>query len=122
MAKQFGDYELNLKISHVRPQTIGKVVVKGVAEKGARVKVTGLVSIEEKAVDSDSSLVMKMLLLDKKSTVQVDPKMEIMTNRVKASHSAAVSRIDEEQLFYLESRGIDRHEAEKMIIKGFLKK
>lgn len=46
--------------------------------------------------------------------------MEIKNNEVKASHSASVGRIDEEQLFYLESRGVEKHDAEKLIIKGFL--
>ena len=63
---------------------------------------------------------MKLLMLDNKSSAVAEPELEIKNNEVKASHSASVGRIDEEQLFYLESRGVEKHDAEKLIIKGFL--
>ncbi|HOX96493.1 MAG TPA: SufD family Fe-S cluster assembly protein [Candidatus Woesebacteria bacterium] len=119
-ARKIGDYDLVLTVDHRRPKTVGKVIVRGVAENGARIRISGLVRIEKKAEESESSLVMKVLLVDKESKAEVDPKMEILTNKVKASHSASVGKIDEEQLFFLESRGIEREYAKKMIINGFL--
>lgn len=119
-AREVGDYEINLLISHLVPNTFGRVVIKGVAENGARVKVKGLVKIAKQAQETDSFLSMKILLLDKNSSAVAEPELEIEANRVKASHSASVGKIDEEQLFYLKSRGIEEKEAKNIIVEGFI--
>ncbi len=119
-ARKKGDYELNLVITHLVPETFGRVVIKGVAENGARVKIKGTVIIKKQAQLTDSMLIMKFLLLDKKSLAIVEPELEIEANRVKASHSASVGKIDEEQLFYLKSRGIGENKGKKMIINSFM--
>jgi len=119
-AREAGEYEINLVMTHLVPNTFGRVVIRGVAENGARVKIKGLVRIEKSAQETDSFLSMKVLLLDKKSGATAEPELEILANRVKASHAASVGKIDEEQLFYLKSRGIYETEAKKIIIKGFL--
>lgn len=119
-AREAGEYELNLLMSHLVPNTFGKVMIKGVAENGARIKVRGLVRIEKQAQNTDSFLSMKVLLLDKKSSAIAEPELEILANKIKASHSASVGKIDEEQLFYLKSRGISEKEAKYIIVKGFI--
>lgn len=119
-ARESGEYELNLIISHMVPNTFGRVVIKGVAENGARIAVKGLVKIEKQAQNTDSFLAMKILLLDKKSGATAEPELEIEANRVKASHSASVGKIDDEQLFYLRSRGIEEIKAKNIIINGFI--
>ena len=63
---------------------------------------------------------MKILLLDKKSGATAEPELEIEANRVKASHSASVGKIDDEQLFYLRSRGIEETKAKNIIVNGFI--
>lgn len=120
VAETEGDYVINLLSEHKVGKTKCRVDVKGVVRGGARVKIKGLVKIAEGAKQSDSFLSMKLLLLDDKSMAVAEPELEILNNEVKASHSASVGRIDEEQLFYLETRGINRAEAENLIIKGFL--
>lgn len=115
-----GDYVINLLSVHKVGKTKCRVDVKGVVRGGARVKIKGLVKIAEGAKGSDSFLSMKLLLLDDKSMATAEPELEIENNEVKASHSASVGRIDEEQLFYLETRGIGKIDAENLIIKGFL--
>ncbi len=119
-ARESGEYELNLMISHMVPNTFGRVVIKGVAENGARIAVKGLVKIEKQAQNTDSFLAMKILLLDKKSGATAEPELEIEANRVKASHSASVGKIDDEQLFYLRSRGIEETKAKNIIVNGFI--
>jgi len=119
-AREKGEYELNLLISHVVAGTYGRAMIKGVAENGARIKIKGLVRIEKEAQDTDSFLAMKVLLLDKKSVATAEPELEILANRVKASHSAAVGKIDEEQLYYLKSRGLSEQKAKTIIVKGFI--
>lgn len=119
-AREAGEYELNLTMNHLVPETYGRVEIRGVAENGARIKIKGLVRIEKKAQNTDSFLSMKVLLLDKKSGATAEPELEILANRVKASHSASVGKIDEEQMFYLKSRGISEDEAKKIIVNGFI--
>ena len=119
-AETEGDYEINLLSKHLVGKTKCRVEIKGVVSNGARVKVKGMVKMDKGAVGSDSFLAMKLLMLDNRSMATAEPELEILNNEVKASHSASVGRIDEEQLFYLESRGVEKKEAEKLIIKGFL--
>jgi Fe-S cluster assembly scaffold protein SufB len=119
-ARSSGDYVLNILTDHMAKNTFGRVEVRGVVENGARVRVDGMVKIEKGAVKSDSFLSMKILVLDDISSAIAEPQLEIENNDVKASHSASVGKIDEEQLFYLESRGVDKNEAKKLIVDGFL--
>jgi len=120
-AREAGEYELDLVMTHDAVKTFGRVVIKGVVENGARVKITGLIKIMKIAQSTDSFLSMKVLLLDKKSSATAEPELEIEANQVKASHSASVGKIDEEQLFYLKSRGISEAEAKTIIVNGFIK-
>lgn len=115
-----GEYNLSLITNHTAANTFARTSIKGVVGEGAKVRVDGLVRIEKEAQFSDSFLSMKLLILDSVSSAIVVPKMEIKADKINAAHSASVSKIDEEQLFYLESRGIDKEEARELIIKGLL--
>ena len=119
-AREEGDYILNVLTDHIAKNTYGRVEVRGVAENGARIKVDGMVKIEKGAEKSDSFLSMKILVLDDKSSAYAEPQLEIENNDVKASHSASVGKIDEDQLFYLKSRGIEEKQAKQLIVNGFL--
>lgn len=119
-AEEPGDYEILIVSRHLVGDTTCRVDVKGIVSGGAKVKLKGTVRIDVGAAGSDSFLAMKLLMLDDKSMAIAEPELEIENNEVKASHSASVGRIDEEQLFYLESRGVEKKEAEKLIINGFL--
>jgi len=115
-----GEYQLDVVSDHKVGRTYGKVVVRGIAKNGARVKVSGLIRIAKQAQGVEDFLEMKLLVLDGKSSAVAEPKLEIMANEVKASHAATVGRINEEEAFYLSARGICRKNAEKMIVEGFL--
>lgn len=119
-ARVAGEYQLNLLMNHKSIDTYGRVDIRGVAENGAKIKIKGLVRIEKKAQNTDSFLSMKVLLLDKISGATAEPELEILANRVKASHSASVGKIDEEQMFYLKSRGVSEEDAKKIIVNGFI--
>lgn len=121
MAEKKGDYELVVVVDHRSGKTKGRVSIKGVARNGARVKISGLIKIDKDSQNVDDFLEMRVLILDNKSWATVEPKLEIEANLVKASHAATVSRLDEEQLFYLVSRGMKKEKAEKLLIKGFLR-
>lgn len=120
VADQPGDYYLKILVDHKVGNTFGRVMIRGIAKNGARVRVEGMIKIDKQANGVDDFLEMKLLLLDAKSQAVAEPKLEIEANEVKASHAATVGKIDEEQVFYLESRGVKRAEAEGLIVDGFL--
>lgn len=116
-----GRYELEIIVDHVVGDNKGKVVVRGVAENGAELMIKGLVRIAPGAQKVEDLLDMKVLLLDERSRAVVDPQMEIEADNVKASHAVSVGKVDEEQLFYLLSRGFSRKCAVEMIVAGFMR-
>jgi Fe-S cluster assembly protein SufD len=120
IADQPGDYHLNVLVDHAVGKTFGRVMIRGIAKNGARIRVEGMIKIDKGADGVDDFLEMRLLLLDGKSQATAEPKLEIEANDVKASHAATVGRVDEEELFYLMSRGISREGAEKLIVAGFL--
>jgi len=79
-----------------------------------------MIKINKDAQGVDDFLEMRALMWGKSSVALAEPQLEIEANQVKASHAAAVGRMDEEQLFYLQSRGMKRKKAEKMIVDGFM--
>jgi Fe-S cluster assembly protein SufB/Fe-S cluster assembly protein SufD len=79
-----------------------------------------MIRIKENATKSNSFLSGRSILLDKDAKSDSIPGLEILTNDVKATHSASVAQIDEEQLFYLNTRCLSYSEAERTIIEGFL--
>lgn len=111
----------NLKIVHKAPETVSEVNIRGVMFGKSQAAFDGLIRIEKGAKNSDGFLRADFLLFDEAKARPL-PYLEILENEVKAGHAATVTRVDEEQLFYLQSRGLTRIEAEKMLIKGFLKK
>ena len=119
-AMEPGEYKVKVVADHVATNTFGSVIIKGVAANGAHIRIDGMVKIGREAKKTDSFLEMRVLLLDKTSSAVAEPKLEIENNDVKASHAATVGKIDEDQLFYLGSRGIETEEAKKLIIDGFL--
>lgn len=120
IADQPGDYYLKILVDHKVGNTFGRVMIRGIAKNGARVRVEGMIKIDKGANGVDDFLEMRLLLLDGNSQAVAEPKLEIMANEVKASHAATVGKIDAEQVFYLESRGVKRAEAEGLIVDGFL--
>jgi Fe-S cluster assembly protein SufB len=121
LGNEKGIYELNLSVVHQKDGTKAQILVKGVASKGAVVKINGRVIMEEGLINLDDSLELRVLVLDKMSSALVDPQMEIKSNEVKASHAASVGQIEREKIDYLMSRGVDEDEAKQMIVAGFLK-
>lgn len=106
---------------HISPETVSNISVRGVVRDSAKATVDGLVKIEKGAIKSDSNISAHILLLDKGARARADPKMEILNNDVSAKHSASVGEIDDEQIFYLMSRGMSEKEAKETIVEGFLK-
>ena len=120
VGREKGDYLLDMEMINKASSTRGRVKIWGVAENGANVLVRGMVKIEKDLVKIDDFLEIRLLVLDDKSSAEAEPQLEIESDDVKASHAATVSKIDEEQIFYLQSRGIGRQKAGDLIVEGFL--
>jgi Fe-S cluster assembly scaffold protein SufB len=98
----------------------GEMLMKGVAEEQAHSVLHGLIDIGLKGNETNTYLTQDVLMLDPSAKVDAIPGLEIKTNDVKASHSAGVRRITEEDYFTFAARGIEREEARHMFILGFL--
>jgi len=98
----------------------GEILMKGVAQDTAHAAADGLIEIGLKGAGTNTYLTQDVLMLDTTAKVDAVPGLEIKTNDVKASHSATVSRVTAEDLFYFAARGIPRDEAREMYILGFL--
>ena len=98
----------------------GDVEIRAVVEEGGEFNAKGKIKIAKNVSGINAFLKFKVLLLGKNARATVDPELEIESNDVKASHSASIGKVDEEQLFYLMSRGISRKKSVELIVKAFL--
>ncbi|MGI0004429.1 MAG: SufB/SufD family protein [Candidatus Nitrosotenuis sp.] len=120
----FGDNEQSFDIFanliHQKPSTEGQVVQRSVLKNKSKSLFKGMIKILEGASQSKSFLSGRSILLDKDAKSDSIPGLEIFTNDVKATHSASVAQVDEEQVFYLGCRCLSKKEAERIIVEGFL--
>ena len=108
------------KVVHAAPYTSSKIVSKSISKDGGRASYRGLLKVGKGAHHSKSNVVCDALLLDEASRSDTYPYIEIEEEQVSVGHEASVSKIGEEQLFYLMSRGIGEDEAAAMIVGGFI--
>lgn len=108
------------KMIHLAPNTTSKITSKSISKAGGRSSYRGQVKIAPQATGSRSKVVCDALILDSLSRSDTYPNNQIMTGEATLEHEAYVSRIGEEQIVYLMSRGMSAKEAESMIIRGFI--
>jgi Fe-S cluster assembly protein SufB len=108
------------KVIHAAPHTQSSVVSKSISKDGGRAGYRGLVKIYPGAVGSKCAVRCDALILDEHSRSDTYPYMEIEEQDVSITHEATVSKVSDEQLFYLMSRGIKGDEAMNMIVRGFI--
>ena len=108
------------KLVHSAPNTTGTIISKSISKNGGRSSYRGLARVDKGAVNSKCSVVCDALILDEASRSDTYPYIEISEQDVTIGHEASVSRIGEEQLFYLMSRGLSEAEASTMIVNGFI--
>jgi Fe-S cluster assembly protein SufB len=108
------------KLIHCAPHTSGRIISKSISKNGGRSSYRGLVHICKGADKSKANVVCDALILDAQSRSDTYPYMDIEAQDVAVGHEASVSRIGEEQLFYLASRGLSEPEAATMIVSGFI--
>ena len=108
------------KMVHMAPNTSSTIVSKSVARGGGRTSYRGLVQVMPRAEHSASSVVCDALLVDTISRSDTYPYVDVRNDDVSMGHEATVSRVNEDQLFYLMSRGLTENEAMAMIVRGFV--
>jgi Fe-S cluster assembly protein SufB len=108
------------KITHLAPHTTSQIISKSISKDGGRSSYRGLLKIGEGAEHVKSNVVCDALLLDDHSRSDTYPTIEIDAKHVTMGHEASVSKIGEDQLFYLQSRGLSEDEANALIVNGFL--
>jgi Fe-S cluster assembly protein SufB len=108
------------KVIHAAPHTQSVIVSKSISKDGGRAGYRGLVRIYDGAKGSRSAVRCDALILDDRSRSDTYPTMEIDEEDVSITHEATVSKVSDEQLFYLMSRGVKADEAMNMIVRGFV--
>ncbi len=109
------------KVVHAAPWTSSSIVSKSISKGSGRSSYRGLLKINKGAIGSKSSVRCDALLLDENSRTDTYPYIEVEEDRkIATAHEASVSKVGEDQLFYLMSRGLDEVEATSMIVRGFI--
>jgi Fe-S cluster assembly protein SufB len=108
------------KIIHAAPRTTSSIFAKSISKDGGRSTYRGLLEVGKGATESRSKVVCDALLLDEDSRSDTYPTIRIDENDADVGHEATVSKIGDEQIFYLQSHGLDEEEASKMIVNGFI--
>jgi len=108
------------KVVHVAPHTSSQIISKSISKGTGRSSYRGLVKVHKGAHDVRSNVVCDALLLDETSKTDTYPYIEIEEEEVSVGHEATVSKVADEQIFYLQSRGLSEDEAMSMIVNGFI--
>lgn len=111
--------DLDTLMHHSARSTTGDLLIKGAAQERGRAVFEGMIRIDPGAQQTDSYLKSDNLILSDKARIDAIPGLVIDANDVRASHGATVGRVDEDHIFYLQSRGIPRRLAERMVVEGF---
>ncbi|MFD1361478.1 Fe-S cluster assembly protein SufB [Lentibacillus salinarum] len=108
------------KMHHLAPNTSSTIVSKSISKNGGKVTYRGIVDFGRKATGARSNIECDTLIMDSESTSDTIPYNEINNDNISLEHEAKVSKVSEEQLFYLMSRGLGEEEATEMIVMGFI--
>jgi Fe-S cluster assembly protein SufB len=108
------------KVIHAAPNTSSRITSKSISKDNGRASYRGLAKVHKNAVNSKVSVECDALLIGREARSDTYPTMEIDSDRVSVEHEARVSKVAEEQLFYLTSRGLTEDEARLLIVNGFM--
>jgi len=113
--------KIKLKIIHRKPDLKSNILIKAVLWDNSRFDFEGDLVIEKGARNTDTYLKAQVLIMSDGAIARAVPSLEIKEDEVKGGHGATVGQVDEEQLFYLQSRGLSRKDAEETLVEGFVK-
>ncbi|HLC92980.1 MAG TPA: SufD family Fe-S cluster assembly protein [archaeon] len=113
-------FDLQYSSIHRAAGTESHCVFKSALRDESKMVFDGMIRIEESGSKTNALLECHSMIMGEKASSNQIPSLEIKTDDVKATHSATVAKIDEEEMFYLQSRGIEKESARKMVVKSFL--
>jgi Fe-S cluster assembly protein SufD len=113
-------HDLFAEIEHAAPDTVTRELFRGIATERGKLAFNGKIIVRENAHDSDSEQSLKSLLTGSGAEAATRPQLEIYTDRVRAAHGATTGKLDEQMLFYLLSRGIERPTAQALLQWAFI--
>jgi Fe-S cluster assembly protein SufD len=111
--------DLDTQQNHLAPDTTSDLLYKGALLDESRSVWQGMIYVAPKADKTDGYQTNRNLVLGKNARADAIPGLEILTDDVRCSHAATVGKIDSDHTFYLESRGIPKMEAAKLVVEGF---
>ena len=120
VATQGAEVYVENVFEHLAPETFGRIISRRVQAGSSAGEFRGLLKVAREAQQTDTYLSDKALLIGDKARAISVPKLEIATDEVKASHGTAVGKLGQEELFYLQSRGLSRPKAEKLLTAAWL--
>lgn len=112
-------FDLDTQQNHLAPKTTSNLLYKGAVTEASHAVWEGMIYVAPVAMQADGYQSSRNLVLSDQAKVNAIPGLEILADDVRCSHGATVGKIDEEQLFYLQTRGIPAEEAEELILEGF---
>lgn len=119
-----GKDEMQLKteltVTHLKPNLKSLTIVKAVVFDKSSFDMVGNLVIRTGAKNTDAYLRLDALIMSSEASARVIPSLEITENDVKGGHGATVGQVDQEQLFYLQSRGLSHKQSEELLVEGFL--
>lgn len=114
------DKKIRISLVHLKPHTYGRMSNYGVVKDHGKLCFDGVGKIEKGNYQSETHQTSKIMVFDQGCKAQANPYLYIDEYDVKASHAAGVGKMDEEHLFYLQSRGLNKHQAMQLITYGYL--
>jgi Fe-S cluster assembly protein SufB len=108
------------KAIHVAPNTSSHIVSKSISVNGGTNTFRGLINITPAAEEVNASMVCDALLIGKNAIANTIPELKIKNEHVNVAHEARVGKIGEEEIFFLQSRGLSVHEATRLVVSGFI--
>jgi Fe-S cluster assembly protein SufD len=120
VVKESEHLKLALRIEHDASNCVSKTLFKGVIDDDASADFSGRVFVAKDTIKNEAHLTDKNLLLSDSAKIKTSPELEIYADDVNCSHGATVGQLDEQMLFYLQSRGIEKAVAQEMLIAAFI--
>lgn len=120
IGKEQDSLKSKITFTHSHPHITSRISIKAVLYDESDFNLEAKLVIEKDAVDTDTYLKIKALLIDPHASARAVPSLEIKTDNVKGGHGATIGQIDQEQIYYLMSRGLSESESKDLIIKAFL--
>lgn len=109
-----------LNVIHDHPHLRSNTIIKAVVFDQSKFDLTGNLIIQKGASQTDAYLRIDVLVMSKDAFARAMPALEVMEDSVKGGHGATIGQVDQEQLFYLQSRGLNQEEAEAILVEGFV--